>query len=272
MIYKPQYSIFLICIFFIFISCEKKEVIVDEDPIILEGPFDETVTTTILSPHVNENYALKYFIPASYEENKKLPAIYVIDGIYMFDRVLSYTKNLDFDAIIVALGDQEFGNGERQRDFTPLGCGGSMDGYDNFNKLLSFDLIDFIENKYEYDTTSRTFIGWSFGGMFAIHNLINEYPNNKFQNYIAVDASECSKSQWGTLIENIEFTNINKKFNLYMSRGALFLPLNLEWLIALFDAKDHPSLDIQYFEYPNLDHEEIWKPTITEGLKHIYKL
>lgn len=265
-------TLLLLSFILLLTSCEKKEepIIIDEDP-IFEGPFDQTVETSIFSPFVNENYELKYFIPASYEDNKNLPAIYLLDGIYMFDEVLSYTKTLDFDAIIVALGNRE--GAERTRDYTPFGCGGSQDGYSNFYSLLTTTVIDFIDSRFEYDQNTRTLIGWSAGGMFVFQTLFTQFENEKkFSNFIAVDPAACGDNLWSPLIEKNDFTDPEKTYNLYMSRGMFFLPANLNWLVELIDTKDHPSLDVQYFEFPSLDHEEIWKPTITDGLKHIYGL
>lgn len=265
---------FVLSLIMLLIACEKKEapIIEEEDP-VFEGPFDAIVETTILSPFVNENYQLKYFIPASYEENKNLPAIYVLDGIYMFDEVHAYTKSLDFDAIIVALGFRQ--GADRTRDFRPWGCaGGSQVGYSNFYQFLTSTVIDFIDSRIEYDKSSRTLISWSSAGDFGIHTLFTKFENeNKFSNFIGVDpaAAPC-ENLWTELYEKNDFIDSDISYKLFMGSGSFFLPQNLSWLVDLIDTKDHPLLDVQYFEDPNLDNEEIWKPTITEGLKHIYDL
>jgi predicted alpha/beta superfamily hydrolase len=79
---------------------------------------------------------MRIFIPKEYEEDKKLPVIYLLDGltVYMgktfYEDLVSYVKAIGLKAILVAIGDKT--GADRQRDFSPAGCGGgSGKDFDN---------------------------------------------------------------------------------------------------------------------------------------------
>ncbi|MES1219965.1 MAG: alpha/beta hydrolase-fold protein [Bacteroidota bacterium] len=131
---------------------------------------------------------------------QRYPVVYLLDGDEMnFSTVAGMINqagggggNLSFPQMIVV----GITNTDRTRDLTPshVGSAPMLDsmsaahsgGGENFISFLKNELIPHIDSLYP-TATYRLLIGHSFGGLMAIHTLIN-YPG-LFNAYVAIDPS-----------------------------------------------------------------------------------
>ncbi|MEZ5039166.1 MAG: alpha/beta hydrolase-fold protein [Saprospiraceae bacterium] len=245
----------------------------DSDDTKPEG-YDATVDASILSQNIGENYPLRIFIPKEYEDNKKLPVVYLLDGltVYMgrtfYEDLVSYAKSIGLKAILVAIGDKT--GADRTRDFAPAGCGGG-DGkhFDNFYKFLTEEVIPFIDGKYENDHAARTLIGFSSAGNFTNFTLFRENPDNIiFHGFISIDAPGCSTSLYEEQLNQMALPeNANLKIHLSLAENT-----EVEQLYDLLAAKDFLFLKIDFKKYPQETHDSVVSPSIKRGLQFIYIL
>jgi len=144
------------------------------------------------------------YLPNSYDEsNKKLryPVLYLLDGDAHFQSTSGVVQFMSSgingncqtpEMIVVAIP-----NTNRTRDLSPthtkIGYSGkeeafleSSGGGDTFLEFIRDELFPQIDSKF-HTLPSRILVGHSFGGLLAIHALLDE--SEMFQAYVAIDPS-----------------------------------------------------------------------------------
>ncbi|MEO0339375.1 MAG: alpha/beta hydrolase-fold protein [Bacteroidota bacterium] len=189
-----------------------------------QKPFTIGFETSIESKKLGETRPLLIHLPDSYEESdKSYPVIYLMDGKGHF---LHTTGTMQFlsrnqrmpEMIIVGIPN----TGNRTRDLTPLEVGDqkrfpTAGGADNMLTFIGDELMPYINKTYRTSDFS-TLIGHSFGGLFAIHALVN-HPG-LFDAYLAISPSLWWNDQ--ELVGQAEehFTkNPDQEARLYMTMG-----------------------------------------------------
>jgi predicted alpha/beta superfamily hydrolase len=143
-------------------------------------------------------------LPGSYEASNKqrrYPVLYLLDGDAHFQSVSGVLHFMSSgingntqipEMILVAIP-----NTNRTRDLTPthtkIGYSGneeaileSSGGGEMFLRFLREELFPQIDSKFRA-LPGRIFVGHSFGGLLAVHTLLNQ--PDMFQAYIAIDPS-----------------------------------------------------------------------------------
>ena len=126
----------------------------------------------------------KIFLPVSYETNKNLPAIYLIDFTEQhfklatdeFEKVIDGVQKLQgFDALVVSLEDIPDIDAEPET---------FQDQYEVFKNMASY-----VDNNYSNNTT-RTLIGKGSESGIVLMALFIENPEKSvFDNFIVTDPS-----------------------------------------------------------------------------------
>ena len=144
------------------------------------------------------------YLPNSYEEDnqkRRYPVLYLLDGDAHFQSVSGVVQFMSSgingncqipEMIVVAIP-----NTDRTRDLTPthtnIGISGkeeshlrSSGGGNTFLKFIRDELFSQIDSKF-HTLPMRILVGHSFGGLLAIHTLLDN--PDMFQAYVAIDPS-----------------------------------------------------------------------------------
>jgi len=139
--------------------------------------------------------------------------------------------------------------------------------------FLKDQLIPFINENYKNSTASRTIIGHSFGGLFAIYTL-QTHPD-LFENYLIIGASLSMNSS--EFLEIGKFGNLSnsereiKMFNSYGDLEPIFTKKANNKLSEILqeDGFDHITYHLKH--YPDESHSSVLKEAIYDGLNFIFK-
>jgi predicted alpha/beta superfamily hydrolase len=159
---------------------------------------------TVRSKILNETRRIGVYIPAS-ASNKMFtkqvyPVVYLLDASAHFHSVtgliqqLSYVSGNTVLPEMIVVGIQ---NTDRTRDLTPTHSTSSAfgqtpemlktsGGADNFLAFIEKELMPYIDSTYPV-APYKMLVGHSFGGLFAIHTLLNK--PHLFNSYVALDPS-----------------------------------------------------------------------------------
>lgn len=153
-------------------------------------------TFSIHSEVLGEDRPFHVYLPEKYTaDGQPVTVMYLLDGGSHFHHtsgVVSFMNKQQLipDMMVVAIPN----TGQRTRDLTPPGVknertlqsfptGGKADS------LLAFfekELIPYIDGTYN-TSPFRLLVGHSFGGLFAVHSMVNQ--PNLFNGYIAISPS-----------------------------------------------------------------------------------
>ena len=164
--------------------------------------YDNSDRYLMESKAVGDTFRIDVIAPPGYAEEKdKYPVVYVTDANYLLPSVAaSYLAQVTDEypkMIIVGIGwnvpsirrirvrdfsptcDKEF---QAENSMTSKECGQA----DKFVAFIKDELQPFIERNYR-TTRERTLVGYSFGGLFALHVLFNH--TEVFDNFVVGSAA-----------------------------------------------------------------------------------
>jgi hypothetical protein len=232
--------------------------------------FQESFT----SSHLPEPYPVRIFVPGIFEINKNLPVIYLLDGKTYFEEVIEYTKDIDFDAIIVGIGEHT-DNHIRARDFIP-GAVVDGDGHLNFYQFLTEEVIPYIDQNYENDQTARTLIGHEIAGVFINFALLKGASENSyFQGYLSINPILDGQPELASMVDNLLYPPDTETIDLFLSQ--ISATNFAEWFYLKLEDKTFPWLNMdEVYTVQDASNESpnplVVEPSIKEGLKFIYDL
>ena len=207
----------------------------------------------------------KIFLPASYETNKNLPAIYLIDFTEQhfklatdeFESVIDGVKQIQgFDALVVSLENIPDIDSEPET---------FLDEYEVFK-----DMAVYVDSKYT-NNSSRTFIGkGSESGIVLMALFLENQETSVFENFIVTDPSPKYASAIINLIEKDNFpkSNLNKK--LHFSFSTSNDRTKCIKLINLIKEAQYQWLQFESVEYTNSDYENTYPISYAAGIKYIF--
>ena len=157
----------------------------------IPGSQIQRITSKIVT---GQEYELQILLPGSYKEGiKSYPVLYLMDSQWDFPLAKSLYGQHYFDGFIPEIiivgvtwgGRKPNPDSLRARDYTPTREARlpQSGGAENFLGFFQQELFPFIETKFRTDTTNRTLMGCSLGGLFTMYTLFT-HPN-MFANYIA---------------------------------------------------------------------------------------
>ena len=166
---------------------------VSNDNQIIIGHID-----SLKSDVLGETRKIWVHLPQNYQEGKKYPVLYVLDGPGHFHSVTGLIKQLSTNGtfvlpemIVIAIP-----NTNRSRDLIPTKVDvdyrtGNKLQYESgggsaFLDFIEHELIPYVDSTYP-TTSFRTYVGHSFGGLSVIHALTTR--SHLFDNYLAIDPS-----------------------------------------------------------------------------------
>ena len=207
----------------------------------------------------------KIFLPASYETNKNLSTIYLIDFTEQhfklatdeFEKVIDGVQQIQgFDALVVSLENIPDIDAEPET---------FQDQYKVFKNMASY-----VDRKYT-NNSSRTFIGKGSEAGIVLMSLFLENPETSvFDNFIVTDPSPKYASAIINLIEkdNIPKNKLNKK--LHFSFSTSNDRAKCIKLINLINEAQYQWLQFESIEYTNSDYENTYPVSYAEGIKFVF--
>jgi len=243
----------------------------------------------------------------------QLPTLYILDGNVCLPMVSSMARSLQMLAfglvppmICVGIGypTENFLDimSLRTRDLTPVPghLGPSpmpMDshGMGGANALLDAlvdEVFPVVEERWRSDPTDRCLIGWSFGGLFALHTLFKR--PDAFGRYMIVSPSiwwserailadeESYASSHDDLVAKI-FACVGEREETAPSR--MWPPLqgdmaefgmsarmvsNLDELVSRLRSRHYPSLELTHHVFSDEHHTTVFPAAVTRGLTKLY--
>ncbi len=220
---------------------------------------------TFTFSHNGEAIKGRIFLPASYETNNNLPAIYLIDFTEQhwevildeFEKVVEGVDQiLDFDALVVTL-EEHFDIDAQPHEFDKY--------YGTFKSMTSY-----VDDKYT-GNTSRTFIGRGSEAGVVLLTLFLENPETSvFDNFIATDSPGNFNS---TIVERIEKDDfpknkLNKK--LHFSFSSSNNRSSCIGMVNKINEAQYPWLRFESIEYADNTYPKTYPEAFTAGLKYIF--
>ncbi|HZI16459.1 MAG TPA: alpha/beta hydrolase-fold protein [Myxococcus sp.] len=131
-------------------------------------------------------------VPEGYYDSTttRFPVLYLLDGDAHFHHVTGIVRFLAEQSRMPKVIVVGVSNTQRTRDLTPPAQGDNVPagagGADTFLRFLDEELAPVIEARYRTQPY-RVLVGHSFGGLFAVHVLMNQ--PQRFNAYVAISPS-----------------------------------------------------------------------------------
>ena len=252
-------SLFLGVVLFSFLSATYLHLDPVEDPTPIK-------TETFTFSSNGTKYKGKVFLPASYETNTNLTAIYLVDFTEQdykvakdeFEKVVAGVRQIQgFDALVVTLEEHH------DIDAKPQAF---QEYYDVFKNMTSY-----VDGNYT-NNTSRTFIGrGSEAGIVLMTLFFESSEASVFESYIVTDPSPSFTSAVIQMIENedVPKSSPDKKLHFSFSTSNDY---NLcTKLINLFEEAQYPWLKYETIEYTDSNYENTYPVSFAAGIKYIFR-
>ncbi|MCX2720490.1 hypothetical protein [Lentiprolixibacter aurantiacus] len=206
----------------------------------------------------------KIYIPDSYDTNKNIPAIYLIDFTEQhfklatdeFEKVIAGVEQLEgVEALVVSL------EGIPDIDAEP-------DSYQQHYYIYK-NLASFVDAQYP-NNSSRTFIGkGSESGVVLMAMFLEDSKTSIFENFIATDPSGLYTASLIDLIEGGDFPQNKSGKKLHFSFSTSNDRNSCTRLINLIDNARYPWLQFESKEYTDSNYENTYPIAFAEGLQYV---
>ncbi len=154
-------------------------------PITIPNTQSIPLTSTIN----DRDYLLKIALPDSYDSSDQAyPVLYSLDPAVSFLSVTEFVRWLGHwgelpELIVVGIGYPT----DDVDEVFPLREYDYYQAQDEFIDVISTEIFPLIDSTYRTDSTDRALVGFSYGGEFVFHVLVNR--PEIFNRYIAIDAA-----------------------------------------------------------------------------------
>jgi predicted alpha/beta superfamily hydrolase len=257
-------NLFAITLFsFIFSSCS------EEDDAIPDPVQAAAVSKTESFTFSSNGTAIKgkIFVPAAFDTNKNLPAIYLIDFTEQhfnvakdeFEKVIEGVQQLQgFEALVVTLEEH-------------LDVDSNPGDFEEYYALYK-NMTSYVDANYT-DNTSRTFIARGSEGGLVLMTLFLEDPGTSvFDNFIATDSPSSFNSAVINLVENGNFPQDKENKRLHFSFSTSNNQTSCTNLINAINEAQYPWLQFESLKYTTSNFENTYPTAFTQGLKYIFDL
>lgn len=207
----------------------------------------------------------KIYLPAVYETNKNLPAIFLIDFTEQhfklatdeFEKVIDGVRQIEgFDALVVSLENIPDVDAE-------------PDNYQDHCELLK-NMTFYVHGKYT-NNSSRTFIGKGSESGIVLMSLFHESQESSvFDNFIATDPSPLYASAIIEMIENEDFPQNKSNKKLHFSFSTSNDRTICTKLINLINSAQFPWLQFESIEYTESNYENTYPISYAAGIRYIF--
>jgi len=207
----------------------------------------------------------KIFLPASYETNRNLNAIFLIDFTEQqfklatdeFEKVVAAVRQIQgFDALVVTL-EEHLDIDSKPEAF--------QEYYDIFKNMTSY-----VDDNYT-NNTSRTFIGrGSEAGIVLMTLFLENSESSVFENFIVTDPAGSFNSAVIQMIEKGDFpkNKLNKRLHFSFSTSNDYDECTT--LINMINEAEYPWLQFESMEYTNSNYENTYPASFAAGIRYVF--
>ncbi|MBD3616330.1 MAG: hypothetical protein HUJ22_07135 [Gracilimonas sp.] len=207
----------------------------------------------------------KIYLPAAYDTNKDLPAIFLIDyteqhfkiAMDEFEKVIDGVRQIEgFDAVVVSLESIPDVDAE-------------PDTYQEHYELFK-DMAAYVGETYTAHT-SRTFIGkGSESGIVLVALFLEDEEPSVFDNFIATDPSGPYARALINLIENQTHSKSRSNKKLHFSFSTSNNRALCTKLINTIDNAQYPWLQFESVKYTDSNYENTYPVSFAAGIKFVF--
>lgn len=225
---------------------------------------------TIHSNIIGQDYQLKIWFPSGYNQAKKYPVLYLLDGDHAFAMATDIIQYLNYgnhvpELIIVSPSynsktyPEDGGMNMRNRDFT------TESGRTKYFEFLEKELIPFINEELNVLPEEKAIWGYSNGGVFVMWSLFQK--PTLFNRYIAIDPRTSFASD-----SEAEFAKHNKELNVKLFLGMGNRNGNeISQFIDKIESRNYKNLKLEYLSLQGVEHFIIPSTGLALGLVSVYK-
>ena len=270
------------------------------------GALADTRSRTVTSRITGRTYEISVALPRGYETSEyRYPVLYAVDANGEFGTVVEAARLLKFDELIPELLIVGIGypigrffdaSAPRAVDLTPTedrdweieaaeeypewpapdGSGGAA----GFLQFLRQEVIPSIDTEFRTNPTDRALFGHSFGGLFAIHALLNGEVT--FQRFIVG-----SPSLWWddavTFQHEVAFAAGHRglRARVFFSIGDLeeqdpdiywgHMVSDLQRFVRVIEGRRYEGLEFELHVFEDETHTSVIPATISRGLRYVYQ-
>jgi len=223
----------------------------------------------------DKQYELYIKLPEDYskDKDKKYPVIYFTDAVWHIELLSAATAFIMEEVILVGVSWQtnieESVRQEYGSHFSRFGDYSFWEKpnpkhpkikFGQANKHLTFirkDVIKYIENNYRTRPKSRSYFGYSAGGLFGAYTMLTQ-PDT-FQNYILGSPSVQFLTESDT---KVEFNNKKINANVFITHGdkEKELSAHIKTFLNFLDESGNDNLSIKHLEIKG-DHQSAFPMT-----------
>jgi predicted alpha/beta superfamily hydrolase len=222
---------------------------------------------------LSQNRKFSVYLPEGYEaDTNKYPVIYVLDADGRDQHTVPTARFLFLNskmpkAIIVGVM-----NIDRNHDFLPDSAKGAPTGggADNFIRFFEKELIPCIDKNFRTENF-RVLVGHSYGGLFAMHVLLNDPA--LFDAYIAIDPSIWYNGKKFLKSAAKGFSsgrNWNRSVFITGREGEGMDEMGISSLDTLMKASSPKEMNWKIVTYADEDHGSVTFKSVYDGLRYIF--
>jgi len=247
--------------------------------VTIPGSQIKTFTSKIVS---GQEYVLQISLPSGYaNSNKKYPVVYLMDSQWDFPLITALYGQQYYDGfipevIIVGVtwgGDHPNPDSLRARDYTPTNEKRlpQSGGADKFLSVIKNEIFPFIESNYRVDTSNKTLVGCSLGGLLTIYTLFTH--SNMFNRYIAASPAYTWDNSILYQYEKEYYPNTsNLPAKLFMCVGGAELSVpGFKKLTSFLKSRHYANLQIESKVLENTSHSGTKGEGYARGLQFVFK-
>lgn len=240
----------------------------DLSPITIPDTQAIPLTSTING----RDYLLKVALPASYSaSDQSYPVLYLLDPAISFQSVTEFLRWLGHwdelpELIVVGIGypsdDIDDMLSVREYDY--------VRHQDEFIDVISQEIFPLIDSTYRTGSSDRALVGFSYGGEFALHALVNR-PET-FNRYVVIDSetSEITRLFTGNLTDFRErLSGLDVKLFVAHAGNESAATMN-ETLIAALQRQNIEGLEASGLYLGNVTHAAALHLGLPAGIMAIY--
>ena len=267
----------------VFYGCRPKA----EAPIQIDK---ESLRSARYSAFVNDSFYVQTQLPLEYNDStaKRYPVVVVLDGNFHFPMLAASVRQYEEGGllppiILVGVGYKSLKEMDslRMRDYLypsalPSDEMKAPGGGEQFRQFISRELLPSVDSIYRTMPRTKTLLGHSLGGYFALYTLLEQSKNNtrEFKNFVAASPSIWYNNFYlNQLPAQLSTLDRKDSTRLFLSVGELENP---QW-----DIKPNrdlatklgkvSALKVSGGSYSHLGHMDTGQLSFLKGLQKFYR-